>query len=122
MQALKIKYFLIFAAIMFVSKPFLGFSVQKQSNTGHALTILAKAFTKRKQEFVDNSEFDIATVYKQLAKPLSFLTVLFSLFLNRFFPVVINSRQLITNGLLSAIGLSLCPPQNRYLLAGKLII
>lgn len=122
MQAFKIHYFLFFAVLMLTAKPFVGFSALKQMHTGSPAKIFVKAFTKRKQEYVEDGDFDITVVYKQLAKPLLALTVLFSFLLNSLFPALFRKVKQVTTGLLSAIQLSLAPPPHRYLLTGKLVI
>ena len=122
MRALKIHYFLFLAVFMLAVKPFVGFNavrlIAKNKNHG----ILVKAFTKRKQEYVEDSTFDVLTVHKQLANPLFALTVLFSFFLSTLFPSIFRKVKKVTAGIISDIHLSLFPPQHRYLLAGQLII
>lgn len=122
MQAFKIHYFLFFAVLMLTAKPFVGFSALKQMHTGRPSKIFVKAFTKRKQEYVEDGDFDTTFVYKQLANPVLVLTFLSSFFLTTLFPALFRSVKQITNGLLSAINLSSLPSLDRYLLSGKLVI
>lgn len=122
MRALKVHYFLFLAVFMLAAKPFVGFSAVKQIASGKTFQIIVKAFTKRKQEYVEDSEFDISTVQKRLINPIVTLTVLFSLLLNTLFPSIFRRIQQVTAGVLSNIHLSLFPPQRRYLLSGVLII
>jgi hypothetical protein len=123
MQAQSFKYFLLFAVLMFTAKPFVGFCMCNHIHTTESETrILVKAFTKRKQEYVDGSEFDITTLQNRIANPLLALHLLFSFFLNYLFPLVFSSLKPATNRILCAINADLLPPLPRYLLSGKLII
>ena len=122
MRALNIHYFLFLAVFMLASKPFIGFHAVKNIREGRSPGIYVKAFTKRKQEYVEDSEFDASTIQKRLANPLLALTVLFSFHLNLLFPSIFRKARAITAGILSDIYLSLIPPLHRYLLSGKLII
>jgi hypothetical protein len=122
MRALKIYYFLFLAVFMLAVKPFVGFSVLKHIRISKTPGIVVKAFTKRKQEYVEDSDFDVSTIQKRLADPILTLTVLFSVLLNTLFPFLFRKVKQVTAGLLNAINLSLFPPLHRYLLSGKLII
>jgi hypothetical protein len=122
MRALKVHYFLFFAVFMLAAKPFVGFNAAKLFSSGKVPGIIVKAFTKRKQEYVDDSAFDILAVQKRLADPYLALTVLFSFLLNTLFPLIFRKYKRVTTAFLSDIHLSLFPPRDRYLLSGKLII
>ena len=122
MHTLNIRYFLLFAVLMFTAKPFLGFSLHNRLSRGNECSIFAKAFTKRKQEYVDGSEFDITTIKKRLTNPPIVLVTLFSFLLNKLFPAIFGSLKPNSKRILSAIHLNLLPPLPRYLLSGKLII
>jgi len=122
MHVLKIYYFLFLAAFMLTAKPFIGFDAIKQISKSKSSSIIVKAFTKRKQEYVEDSDFDVSAIQKRLANPLLVLTVLFSFLLNSLFPSIFRNTRKVTAGFLSAIHSSLFPPLHRYLLSGKLII
>lgn len=122
MSALKIKYILFIAVLMFAAKPFVGFSVYDQIRLGTTAKIFVKAFTKRKQEFIEDGDFDISATQKKLANPLLALTILFSFLLDTLFPAIFNRVKAITDSILNNIRSGLLPPLPRYLLAGKLII
>jgi len=122
MSTLKIHYFLFFAVFMLAAKPFVGFNAVKLFAKGKTPGIIAKAFTKRKQEYVEDSTFDVSAIQKRLTNPLLALTVLFSFLLNSLFPSIFRKARAITASILSDIHLSLFPPLHRYLLSGKLII
>lgn len=122
MRALKVKYFLFLAVLMFAVKPFLGFSVFEQIRLGTTAKIFVKAFTKRKQEFIEDGDFDISSVQKKLANPLLALTILFSFLLDTLFPAIFRRVKSVTNSILNNIRSGLLPPLPRYLLGGTLII
>jgi hypothetical protein len=122
MQAFKINILLSVAVVMFAAKPFIGFSICHVTNDDIETAILAKAFTKRKQEFVKNSDFDIGAVQRRLANPVVFTVLLFSFFLNWLFPVGLSRLNALTGKTLSDIQLRLFPPDHLYLLTGKLSI
>ncbi|MCQ6959124.1 hypothetical protein [Mucilaginibacter aquariorum] len=122
MSAKKFCYLLFFAVFMLAAKPFLGFLAVKKIKDGKPIGICIKAFTKRKIEYVQDSAFDVSAVQKRLANPLLPLTILFTFFINAFFPSIFGKLRQITIGFLSTIHLSLFPPLHRYLLSGILII
>ena len=122
MHASKVHYFLFLAVLMLAAKPFLGFNAVKHHAERKIPRVFVKAFTKRKQEYVENSSFDVSAIQKRLANPLLALTVLFSFLLNSLFPLIFRKAKEVTTGILSDIHLSLFPPLHRYLLSGKLII
>ena len=122
MRAFKIHYFLFLAVFMLAAKPFVGFNAVKLIGKGKMPGVFVKAFTKRKQEYVEDSAFDVSAMQRRLANPLLALTVLFSYLLNSLFPLTIRKAGQVTAGILSAIHLSLFPPLHRYLLSGKLTI
>jgi GTP:adenosylcobinamide-phosphate guanylyltransferase len=99
-----------------------GFHLVKNLKEGKPIGICIKAFTKRKQEYVEDSSFDVLTIQKRLANPLLVLTVLFSFLLNALFPSLFKKVREVTTGMLAAIYLGLFPPTHKYLLSGKLVI
>lgn len=122
MRSLKVHYFLFIAVFMLAAKPFVGFNALEKLQKEKLSGIFVKAFTKRKQEYVEDSTFDISTIQKRLANPGLALTILFSFLLNTLFPSIFRKTRKITAGILSDIHLNLSPPLHRYLLSGKLVI
>jgi len=116
------KLYLFFAVLLFVAKPFLGFSMFSRVNPPATENIFIKAFTKRKQEFVEDSNFDINAIQDKLADPVKQLFLRFCYFLNILFPVVFSFPASPTNGFLETIALKLLPCRQTYLVNGKLII
>ena len=122
MQTLKLRYLFLFAVLMVTAKPFIGFSLHNNLLRGSRPTILVKAFAKRKQEYRDDSEFNIVKCQKQLNDPVIPYLLLFSCLLDLIFKHFVCSSVLITNRLIDDINLNLFFPLHRYLLNGKLII
>lgn len=123
MHQLKLaKIYLCFAVLLFVAKPFLGFSMFSRVNPPATESIFIKAFTKRKQEYVENSCFDIAAVQAKLAEPVSQLLFRFCYFLNILFPRVFDISTSLTSGFSATTSLKLSPCRRTYLVNGKLII
>jgi len=120
LKSIKLYFFL--AVLFFVAKPFLGFSMFSRVNPPGTENIFIKSFTKRKQEFVEDSNFDIATVQDKLADPLRPLFLRFSYFLNILFPAAFGVSVHLTNSFLEGIFLKLAPCRQTYLVNGKLII
>jgi DNA-binding Xre family transcriptional regulator len=122
MRALKIHYFLFIAVFMLAAKPFVGFNALEKLQKRKLPGIYVKAFTKRKQEYVEDSDFDVLTIQKRLSKPRLALLVLISYLLNTLFPSIFRKVKQVTASVLLGICLNLFPPLHRYLLSGKLVI
>ncbi|MEN0053234.1 MAG: hypothetical protein AAGC65_06175 [Mucilaginibacter sp.] len=124
MQSFMIRYFLFVAVLALTAKPFIGFSFcdRLQNETDTYTNIFAKAFTKRKQEYVEDSEYDMATVQQRLSNPVMALLLLFTFFLDKFFRAVFKTTAYLTVGFLTDIRRSQSLPLHRYLLMRKLNI
>ncbi|WP_146203166.1 hypothetical protein [Mucilaginibacter oryzae] len=122
MAGLKVKYCLCFAVLMLTLKPFIGFSYYEQLKSGTNMTILIKAFSKRKQEFNETSESHPDYAQQRLANPPVSRLLLFSSLLNIIFPFAFGIdkklKGVFSDRLASAIDGSL----PLYLLSGKLTI
>ena len=116
------KIYFFFAVLLFVAKPFIGFSVLNRMHPLTTPSILVKAFTKRKLEYVENSSFDIHTIQKKLADPVRQFILRFSFLLSIIFSAVFVIGVAITDLFLRRIQLNLSPQQHTYLLNGQLII
>ncbi len=114
------KWFLTIAVVLFVAKPFLGYTIDR-SNPVAAVTILVKSFTKRKLEFVENSKYDIKTVQKKLADPVNALFLLFSCLLSIIYPLIEEALN-VGGNFIRRLKLSLFPAPDAWLLNGQLII
>lgn len=107
---------------MLALKPFIGFSYYEQLKSETNMTILIKAFSKRKQEFNETSESHPDFIQQRLANPLVPLLLLFSSLLNIIFPFAFGSdkklKGIFADRPASAVDGSL----PLYLLSGKLTI
>lgn len=126
MHPAKFKFLLVVAMLMFVAKPFVGFSLRYQhyfrAIHHRSPSILVKSFTKRKQEYADENESNISKVQQRLTNPAIPSVLLFVVALSLFLPVVLRLVKQTTQSILQAIHYSLAPPQQLYLLSGKLTI
>jgi len=113
------KIYLLFAVLVFVAKPFLGFSMFSRLHPPAADNIFVKAFTKRKHEYTEHSSYDIIAIQKKLANPLKELFLHFTAFLNVLFPLKFASDFNIPNSFLQT---SVQPIKRSYLRNSKLII
>ena len=116
------KIFLCLAVLLFVAKPFIGFAMFSRKHPPAVESILVKAFTKRKLEDSENSNFNIKAIQKKLAEPVQYFILRFSFLLTIIFPAIFASGIDITNRFLRGIKLSLYLCEHTYLLNGKLII
>ena len=123
MEALKTaKIFFCLAVTLLVAKPFLGFTAFGGSHPPRAENIFVKAFTKRKQEYTEDSSFDVIAIQKKLANPFKQLFLRFSYFLNILFPRLLNDGQIINSRFLRSLKTNLSSPVHIFLLNSKLII
>lgn len=114
--------FFCLAAMMLVAKPFVGF---KAYSALHRLTrsnICVKAFTKRKQEYVEDSGFDVQRIIKKLADPVDQFLLTFSFLLSIVLPALVELTGNVTTSALRKlrIGLSVC--SDSYLRNSSLLI
>jgi len=112
-----IKLIFSLAVLLFVAKPFLGFSVCEANQPIGAHNLLTKSFTKRKTE-----NFESAEAQKRLAQApvLKFFSI--ALLLDFLFPFIYKRLAVISGQSLHGLNAVLVPVQPSYLLTGKLII
>ena len=124
MQGLKaFRIFLVFAALLFVAKPFFGFGIYSSRFKPHiSHNILVKSFTKRKPESLEDADANVSHIHQQLSNPVIILFPSISLLLLTLFPLLFSYLTKITGRALADIQFAILPPQRTYLLAGKLII
>jgi len=116
------KIYFCFAVLFLVAKPFLGFGLFSRLHPPTEDSIFVKAFTKRKQEYTEDSIYDIIAIQKKLADPVKQLLLHFSILLRFLFPALFNARINVSNSFLRVLHLRLAPIRHTYLLNGKLII
>lgn len=76
----------------------------------------------RKQEYVNESDYDYNTVLQRLARPAKKALLLFTAFLDVLLPFTFRTIGNITTQTVSDIRYSLLPKTNQYLLTGALLI
>jgi hypothetical protein len=116
------KLYFCFAVLFLVAKPFLGFSMFSRVHPPADESIFVKSFTKRLQEYSEDSNSDINAVQKRLADPVNLLFLRFTFFLSILFPLVFEASTNLTNSFLNGIHFRISPRRHTYLLNGKLII
>jgi hypothetical protein len=116
------KIFFCLAVLLFVAKPFLGFTMFSRVHPPAVDNIFVKAFTKRKLEDPENSNLSASAIQKKLAEPVQAFILRFSFLLCIIFPVVYAAGLNINKRFLRRLQLSLSPTQPAWLLNGKLII
>ncbi len=116
------KIFFGLAVMLFVAKPFLGFTMFSRSHPPAIENIFVKAFTKRKLEDSENNKFNAAAIQKKLADPVEQFILRFTFLLSIIFPVAFLAGLNINNRFLRRLQLSLSATQPAWLLNGKLII
>lgn len=115
-----IKVAFCLAVLLLVAKPFLGFSVTSQLNTLKGASIYVKAFTKRKQEYVDGSEYSAETFQKKLAEPVAQFLLRLSFLFSIILPFAIISS--ISNSALRWLHTNFPPRGPSFLLNGSFLI
>jgi hypothetical protein len=113
----------MFAAILFIAKPFLGFSsigLLKQSKDNSI--ILVKAFTKRVPEYLEEAEIKKASVKHLLNNPPTGFVLAITALLSLLFPLVYQIKRSITGQFIDQLSLNSLQDERTYLLTGKLII
>lgn len=119
-KIVKILFFL--AVLFFVAKPFLGFSMFNRSNPPSGVSIFVKAFTKRKQEYVKDSKFDIQTAQQKLSEPANQLLLGFAFLLSILFPLISSDRVSISKCYLQRLSHNLPLSPGAWLLNSQFLI
>jgi hypothetical protein len=115
------KWLFAIGVLFFVAKPFVGFAIDA-SNPVSEVSILVKAFTKRKHEYVENSSLDAKTIQKKLADPVNQLFLLFSCFLAIVSALIFDTVFNVTAAFLQKTKRNLSSSPDAWLLDGQLII
>jgi hypothetical protein len=116
------KLYLLFAVLLCVAKPFLGFSMFNRVNPPAENNIFIKVFSKRKQEDAEDSSFDGIAMRNKLIDPGKRFFLRFCSLLSILFPAIFNPGVNITNRFLRRMQLGLVPIAPGYLLNCNLII
>ena len=87
------KVYFSLAVLLLVAKPFLGFSFFSRLHPPTGGNIFVKAFTKRKQEYTKDSEYDILSIQKKISNPDIGIFLRFSFLLSILFPLIFSSSK-----------------------------
>lgn len=121
---LKTLYFFFYLAVlMFTAKPFIGFSViGVNSPLIDSHSILAKSFSKRKPEDLEDSKTKAGAIRQQLTNPPLPLLLSIMALLAFLFPFIFKRTNRIGHSLINELKNALVPAAQPYLLTGKLSI
>jgi len=110
------------AALLFVAKPFLGFTMFSRKHPPAVENIFIKAFNKRKLEDSETNKFGSSAVQKQLSDSGQHFILRFSFLLGVLFPALFAFRGNVTSQFLNDLQLSIAPREQVYLFSGKLLL
>ena len=117
------KIYFFFAVLLLVAKPFLGFTMFSRMHPPSNENIFVKAFLKRKQEYVENSKFDMIAIQKKLADPVEQFFLRFSFLLSILFPLIFEAGVSAVNRFMRNAKLTLTSGNGEtWLLNRQLII
>ena len=116
------KIFFFIAVLLFVAKPFLGFSMFSRSHPPAGDNIFVKVFSKRKVENEEDSNSNFSAIEKKLAEPVGEFFVRFSFLLAMLFPVIFEACANISTGFLRNIRLGQHSRGHIYLLNFSFLI
>jgi len=123
-KAKKLYSFFYLAVLMFVAKPFIGFSISGVNSAfmieSHSL--LAKCFTNRKPEDLEDSKATAVAIQHQLTNPPLPLFLTITALLSLLFPVVFKAANRVGDSFINELKTALVPAAQPYLLTGKLTI
>ena len=92
MKAKRLYYFFYLAVMMFVAKPFIGFSILTSDVASiiESHSLLAKSFTNRKPEDLDDSKTKASAIHHQLTNPPLPLLLTITALLTLLFPLLLR--------------------------------
>lgn len=108
---------------MFIAKPFIGFSLgdfESQAIESHSL--LAKCFSKRKPEDLEDAKIKASEIKQKLTNPPQTTSLTIAAILVLFFPIGFKRSSFAGQSFLDALKANLQPAEHPYLLNGKLTI
>lgn len=115
------KWLFTIAVLFFAGKPFIGFTMDRSAPLNEH-SILVKSFTKRAQEYVKNSKFDVKTIQKKLADPVNAVFLLFGALLACILPVTADTLTGLTFTTFRRLKLSSAPAACLWLSDHQLLI
>lgn len=123
MQCFKaLRFLFVIAALLFVAKPFIGFSAYGQLKTAHHHLMTVKAFTKRKPECFEEAEQFKSAVQHALINPPVKTTLTIGFLLSILCPLIYLIQYLTGKRFYDDAAPLFTAGQKTYLLTGKLTI
>jgi len=121
---LKTLYTLFYLAVfMFIAKPFIGFSLGSfASQVIKSHSLLAKSFSKRKPEDLDDAKINAAVIKQKLTNPPETISLTIAAVLELLFPIEFERNSITGQSFLNTLKANLQPTEHPYLLTGKLTI
>ncbi|HEX3385750.1 MAG TPA: hypothetical protein VHS53_11200 [Mucilaginibacter sp.] len=122
-QKITLNIVFAFAALLFIAKPFLGFTAfNKQAKPRISHSILVKSFTKRKPEDLRDGHAKAQALHQMIADPPLKLASSILLLMAVLLPFTIENITKLTQRVIAAIGDFLTESAPAWLLTGKLSI
>lgn len=122
MQAKTFYTLFYLAVLMFVAKPFIGFSLTNVCIPIEAHSLLAKSFSKRKPEDLEDARAKASFIKQQITDPPFPLLLSVTALLAFLFPLVFKRDIFTGSSFINSIKTALIPAAQPYLLTGKLTI
>ena len=124
MKAKKLYTFFYLAALMFVAKPFIGFALAgtNAASIVQSHSLLAKSFTNRKPEDLEDGKAKASAIHLQLTNPPLPLLLNITALLTLLFPLLFKRDERMGYGFINELKTALMPAAQPYLLTGKLSI
>jgi hypothetical protein len=123
-KAKKLYSFFYLAVLMFVAKPFIGFSISGMNSAAiiESHSLLAKSFTNRRPDDLEDSKAKSGAIHQQLTNPPLPLLLTITALLSLLFPLLFKRADRTGNSFINELKTALVPAAQPYLLTGKLTI
>jgi len=120
----KLKLVLLFATLMFVAKPFVGFIIFNKQHPPVKINIflLDKSFSKRIIQYRDGSLSIMTAIQKKLAHPVVSLRLRLSCFLLLLYPFLFWFRKRVTYRHIRFLNLNKTLSHPLYLINRQIIV
>lgn len=120
----KLKLVLLFATLMFVAKPFVGFKIFNRQHPPVKINIflLDKSFSKRIIQYRDGSLSIMTAIQKKLAHPVVSLCLRLSFFLLLLYPFLFGFRKRVTYRHIRFLNLNKTLSHPLYLVNRQIIV
>lgn len=111
------------AVLMFIAKPFIGFSLgQTESYLVKSHSILAKSFTIRKPDDLNDARSKATSIKQKLTNPPEHISLTIAAIICLLFPLCFKQDIFTGYGFLNSHNSNVFIPEDIFLLTGKLTI